>query len=120
MDYSKAFGMVDHHLRMEKLKVYGADSDSLSWFKSFSSDRQQLVSLAGNQSDLINMKYGVPQGSILGPLLFTDFINDLPLNVSNERIDLYVDDTTITSSSKYNEISKLQESLNNAIIEVSD
>ena len=120
MDYSKSFDMVDHHLLMEKLKVYVVDSDSLSWFKSYLSYRQQLVSLAGNQSNVINMKYGVPQGNILGPLLFIIFINDLPLNLSNARIDLYADDATITSSSEYNEISKLQESLNNAIIEVSD
>ena len=102
VDYTKAFDMVGHHLLMEKLKVYGVDSESLSWFKSHVSDRQQLVSLAGNQSDLINMKYGVLQGSTLGPLLFIVFISDLPLNVSNVRIDLYADDTTITSSSEYN------------------
>ena len=120
VDYSKSFNMVIYHPLMEKLKVYGVDSDSLSWFKSYLSDRQQLVSLASDQSDLINMKYGVSQGSILGPLFFIVFMNDLPLSVSNARIDLYADDTTIISSSEYNETSKLQESLNNAIIKVSD
>jgi len=58
----------------------------------------QLVHLGGCVSDMALMKYGVPQGSILGPLFFTVFINDLPLHVSSSEIDLYADNTTITSS----------------------
>ena len=64
------------------------------------------------------MKHGVPRGSILGPLFFTVFINDLPLHVSSSEIDLYADDTTITSSADCGSMGRLQESLNTSVSEV--
>ena len=63
------------------------------------------------------MKRGVPQGAILGPLFFTVFINDLPLHVSSSEIELYVDDTTITSSADCGSMGRLQESLNTSVSE---
>jgi len=66
---------------------------------------------------MVLIKHGVPQGSILGPLFFTVFINDLPLHVSSSEIDLYADDTTITSSADCG-MGRLQDSLNTSVLEV--
>ena len=115
-DYCKAFDMVDHGLLL--LKVYGVAGETMKWFQSYLADRHQLPYLGGCVSDMALMKQGVPQGSILGPLFFTVFINDLPLHVSSSEIDLYADDTTITSSADCGSMGKLQESLNTSVSEV--
>ena len=67
---------------------------------------------------MVLMKHGVPQGSLLSPLFFTVFINDRPLHVSSSEIDLYADDTTITSSADCGSIGRLQESLSTSVSEV--
>ena len=77
VDYCKAFDMVDHGLLPDKLKVYGFAGETMKWFQSYLADRHQLVYLGGCVSDVALMKHGVPQGSILDPLFFTVFINDL-------------------------------------------
>ena len=82
VDYRKAFDMIDHTLLLEKLEVYGLSRDSLQWFTSYSKDRRQLVKLGDKQSSVAIVRHGIPQGSILGPLLFIVFINDLPLYVT--------------------------------------
>ena len=79
----------------------------MKWFQSYLADRHQLVYLGGSVSDMALMKHGVLQGSIAGPLFFTVFINDLPLHVSSSKIDLYADDTTITSSEDCGSIGRL-------------
>ena len=90
VDYCKAFDMVDHGLLLDKLKVYGVAGETMKWFQSYLVDRHQLVYLGGCVSDVALMKHGAPQGSILGPLFFTGFINNLPFHVSSSEIDLYV------------------------------
>lgn len=120
VDYRKAFDMVDHTILMEKLKAYGVVGNSLSWFHSYLQDRHQLVTVAGTESDYALIKHGVPQGSILGPLLFIIFINDLPLHVTSSQVDLYADDTTLSSSADVKNIQKLQDTLNNSVKQVND
>lgn len=113
IDYRKAFDMVDHELSLKKLEVYGIVNHELKWCQSYLLNRKQVVRLSGKMSSEVVMKYGVPQGSILGPLFFILFINDLPLHVTSQ-IDLYADDTTIRDSSDFSNISDLELSLNSS------
>ena len=87
---------------------------SIIWFKSYLSERSQVCSVSGSLSAPLTVSCGVPQGSILGPVLFSLFINDLPLNVPEANIDVYADDTTLwKSGDKCIKIpSDLQSSLN--------
>ena len=100
--------MIDHSLLLKKLEVYGLSRDSLQWFTSYLKDKRQFVKLGDKQSSVAIVRHGILQGSILSPLLFIVFINDLPLYVTSSRIDLYVDDTTLTSSTNYSSIRRLE------------
>ena len=97
VDFRKASDVVDHNLLLQKLRLYKCDENSLSWFNSYLSNRTQMVSINNKVSSSEPIKFGVPQGSILGPLMFLIFINDLPLVLENTIIStgLYVDDTTV-------------------------
>ncbi len=115
LDLKKAFDTVDHDLLIEKLRKYGVAPSSLAWFRNYVKDRKQIVELGDTRSDWENIKTGVPQGSILGPLLFIIYINDLPKAVKRCQVTLYADDTALyISSRKADEIQKwLQEDLVN-------
>ena len=94
-DFAKAFDCVSHDLILYKLKnLYGVDGIMLRFIKSYLQRRQQQVVVAGVVSNKLPVKSGVPQGSILGPLLFVIFINDMFSCVTNgTNIALYADDT---------------------------
>ena len=81
-------------------------------------ERRQLVSIGDKESSTTCVRHGVPQGSILSPLRFIAYINDLQLHVTCAEIDLYADDTTLTSSTYYDNVDILQGSLTTAISEV--
>jgi len=95
IDLRKAFDTVNHSILLTKLKHYGIRDTSFNWFNSYLSNRKQYVFLNGETSQLRNITCGVPQGSVLGPLLFLIYINDLP-NISKIlNFYLFADDTNI-------------------------
>ena len=99
LDISKAFDKVWHPGLLFKLKQLGISGSLLRWFESYLTNRKQRVVLGGKSSELSYLQAGVPQGSILGPLLFLVYINDLPTNLTIDS-HLFADDTTLLYSFK--------------------
>ena len=93
IDLEKAFDTVDHNILLSKLNYYGIRGIANDWFKSYLSNRSQFVSINGFNSDHQNIECGVPQGSVLGPLLFLIFINDLNFAIRNSSTFHFADDT---------------------------
>ena len=96
-DFSKAFDLVCHHKLLQKLASFNFDSDFLVLFKSYLNQRSQKVYVNGCLSDSAKITSGVPQGSVLGPLLFLIFINDLPKTVRTSSSYLFADDSKLHS-----------------------
>ena len=95
IDLSKVFDTMNHDLLIAKLGAYGFQKDALSFMKSYLTKRRQRVRVNSNFSAWERIISGVPQGSILGPLLFNIFLNDLFLLVKNSELSNYADDNTL-------------------------
>ena len=97
LDLSKAFDTIDHDILYE-LEYYDFRGTVLDWFTSYLENRKQFVKYQSCESEYENIKYGVPQGSILGPLLFILYVNDITNTTSLFEIILFADDTTLLYS----------------------
>jgi len=95
LDLQKAFDTVNHDILIHKLSIYGIRGTTLTWFKNYLSNRKQFTVLADAKSDILNITCGVPQGSILGPLLFLIYVNDIQDCASEAKLKLFADDTNL-------------------------
>ena len=93
-DFRKAFDVIDHDLFLRKLSLYGMSDSVLELFQSHLTKRQQCDTVGTKTSSLSTLKFGVPQGSVLGPILFSLYLNDLPLYIK-ALCELFADDTSL-------------------------
>ena len=100
LDFCKAFDVINHEILLEKLEFYGINDTALQWIKSYLTGRTQYTVVNGCSSDPIGITHGVPQGSVLGPLFFLFFINDLPNCSEVLDFSIFADDSNATASSR--------------------
>ena len=110
MDLQKAFDTIDHNILLEKLKVIGFCHNTVNWFHSYLTDRAFLVSKENKYSSISKILGGVPQGSILGPLLFLIYVNDMKQPVSSDLL-LYADDSCLIF--QHIHVTKIEKHLDN-------
>ena len=95
LDLAKAFDSVPHYHLLLRLDLLGIRGDLLNWFQAFLTCRRQRVVINGQTSSWLDVRSGVPQGSVLGPLLFILYINDLHHSVTDSTLKVFADDVTI-------------------------
>ena len=126
LDLSKAFDTLNHHILLSKLEYYGIKSIALQWFKSYLTQRQQFVEYQEVCSSTRELETGVPQGSVLGPLLFLIYMNDIHTVSDKLNFILYADDTTLTSPlcsfthGTHNDVSHISSQINSELLKISD
>lgn len=116
IDLKKAFDTVNHEILLKKLELYGIRGVGLNWIKSYLMDRQYYVGIGKFKSKICKQNLGVVQGSIIGPLLFLIYINDLPKISQNTYTTLYADDTAVTM--KNDNFSNLIRNVNSELFEI--
>ena len=112
VDFAKTFDSVPHERLLRKIESYGIGGNVLNWIKSFLCGRKQRVVLNGFKSSWSNVVSGVPQGSVLGPLLFLLYVNDLPECIKNRKVAMFADDLKLYSTHVSND-DKIQYDISN-------
>ena len=110
---AKAFDTIDNNILLEKLRPLGLGNNYFPWFSSYLSGRNQRCELNGFLSKDKPISCGVPQGSILGPLLFVIYINDLPCSPNYSKARMFADDTNLTLTASC--FSDLENMVNNEV-----
>ena len=100
LDFVKAFDSLGRNVLFAKLEYYGIKGLALNWFKNYLSDRKQCVKYRGVESELLTTRYGTAQGSVLGPLLYLIFVNDIVHCSSILKFTMYADDTCVYFSDR--------------------
>ena len=100
LDIKKAFDTIDHDILLQKLSHYGVTNLELKFFRSYLHDRKRCCDVNEHSSTFETIRCGVPQGSILSPILFIIYMNDLPLCIENGHVTIYADDTSSSSCIK--------------------
>ena len=116
LDIKKCFDTINHKILLEKMELYGFQPGSINWFESYLTGRQQSVFCQNVLSCKRKIQIGIPQGSVLGPVLFLLYVNDINRHVSLAACSLYADDTLLYMTS--DTIEKLQDNLQECICEV--
>ena len=117
IDFKKAFDVIDHSLLLRKLALYGMSDCAMELFRSYLNNRQQCVNVGTRKSSLSTLMYGIPQGSVLGPILLSLYINDLPLYIT-ALCELFADDTSLHNH--HTDLNILHTSLQNCIDKLID
>ena len=126
LDLSKAFDTLNHDILMKKLHYHGVRNNTLNWFHSYLTNRAQYIEYNETKSSLLEIETRVPQGSILGPLLFLIYVNDIHMVSRSLNFILYADDTTLTSpicsftQGGNSSISKVSNLINSELTKISD
>ena len=118
IDFSKAFDTVDHDILINKLFSYGIKNTELKWFQSYLSNRRQCIHYDVGITQYANVTYGVPQGSILGPLLFIIYVNDMYKAVNKLNVIMFADDTNLFISGK--NIKEIFKSMNDQLSSINN
>ena len=118
LDFAKAFDTVNHDILLQKLEDYGIRGVALDHFKNYLQNRLQIVKVGGETSNRLTIKCGVPQRSVLGPLLFLIYITDIYKSSDILQFHMLADDTSIFYS--HNNLKNVEITLNNELIKVSE
>ena len=117
IDFQKAFDCVSHSILLHKLEhVFGITGNLLAWLRDYLSDREQYTVINGVPSENTKVAHGIPQGSVLGPILFALYTSDLPKAVNTATTFLYADDTTMYCVGK--SVDQVTATLNKALEEL--
>ena len=112
VDFKKAFDLIDHQVLLSKLHLYRVADSAIKWFTSYLTGRSQFVTIDGQHSSRLPVNHGVPHGSVLGPILFLLYVNDIPLHLSYSSVDIFADDTTLSASTHWNDIPSMVHDIN--------